>query len=97
MSNLRNLVINPNFKKYKHSYDDIGLSKASKLRRIAFSRGKKISEIWHVIYELFVNYSGTIYGYSKELSDTRLIDEEIVKASNLLSSILKRNITLKLY
>ena len=97
LSNLRNLVINPNFKKYKHSYDDIGLSKASKLRCIAFSRGKKISEIWHIIYELFVNYSREIYVCSNELSDTRPIDEEIVKASNLLSSILKRNITLKLY
>lgn len=97
LSNLRNLVINPNFKKYRHSYDDIGLSKASRLKCIAFSRGKKISEIWHIVYELFVNYSGTIYGYSKELSDTRPIDEEIVKASNLLSSILKRNIALKLY
>lgn len=97
LSNLRSIVINPNFKKYKPSYDDVGLSKASKLRCIAFNRGKKISEIWRIIYELFMDYSGTIYGYSKELSDTRSIDEEIVKASSLLSSILKRNITLKLY
>lgn len=78
-------------------YDDIGLSKASRLRCIAFSRGKKISEIWHIIYELFVNYSSEIYVCGNELSDSKPIDEEIVKASNLLSSILKRNITLKLY
>lgn len=78
-------------------YDDIGLSKASKLRYIAFNRGKKISEIWHIIYELFVNYSSEIYVCGNELSDSKPINEEIVKASNLLSSILERNITLKLY
>lgn len=97
LSNLRNVVINPNFKKYKHSYDDIGLSKASRLRCIAFSRGKKISEIWRIVYELFESYSAKIYGCSNELSDNRPINEEIVKASNLLSSILEISITLKLY
>lgn len=97
LSNLRNLVINPNFKKYKLSCEDVGLSKATGLKCIAFSRRKKISEIWRIIYELFVEYSGKIYGYISKLSDERPIDEEIVIASNLLSSILKRNIAIKLY
>ena len=97
LNNLRNLVINPNFKKYKLSYDDVGLSKASGLKCIAFSRRKKISEIWLIIYELFRGRSCEIYGYFSKLSDERPIDEEIEKASGFLSSILKRNIALKLY
>lgn len=97
LSNLRNIVINPNFKKYKLSYDDIGLSKATGLKCIAFSRRKKISEIWHIIYKLFRGHSCEIYGYLSKLSDERPIDEEIVLASNFLSYILKRSIALKLY